>query len=448
VEQLNVVGRRRATLALAVALCITGCSSSSKAEAPPTTPATTVAATTTAEPATTAVPAMTATTATTATTAAPAATSAAASGIAMASPVGPAGDAFYTPPAGEPGKPGTLIWWRDFTAPTGTVGRTILYWSLSATGKPIPVSGVVLAPANGSAAAPNVIAWAHGTAGMGDQCAPSKAFASGTAPELQFAPLVTQTNAVFVATDYEGLGTSGDPAYLVGRSEGQGVLDAARAAQQLNVGVTAASGVLLWGHSQGGGAAAWAAELAPTYAPELRIVGAMLGAPAGELTFGSLSQATDAAQIGYALAAIAGLKAAYPELNVDDVLNAKGQELLAKVVTACGAAPIVAGVRGADLVTAGSVTAPGWADHIAANNPAQLTTPIPLFIYHGDADTTVPVGVSAAMQTKYCKLGVISQRKVYPGKGHVDVIPAALTDLLAFATMRWAGTPPPTNSCP
>ena len=277
--------------------------------------------------------------------------------------------------------------------------------------------------------------------------APSKAFAAGTAPELAFAPLVTQTNALFVATDYEGLGTAGDPAYLVGRSEGQGVLDAARAVQQLNVGATSASPILLWGHSQGGGAAAWAAELAPTYAPELKIVGAMVGAPAGELTFGNLSKATDAAQIGYALAGIAGLKASYPELKIDDVLNAKGQELLAKVVATCNATAVVTGVSGADLVTVGSATAPGWADRIAENNPAQTATSVPLFIYHGDADTTVPVEVSAAMQIKYCKLGVISQRKVYPGKGHVDVIPAALTDLLAFATNRWSGAPP-TNSCP
>ena len=431
-DQLKVVSRRRAAIALAVALCVTGCSSSSKAAVPSATTAsataTTVAATTSIAPATSA-------------------TTIAASGIAPALPVGPIGDAFYKPPAGDPGKPGTLIWWREFSAPSGTIGRTILYWSLSATGKPIPVSGVVIAPANGTTATPDVIAWAHGTVGMGDQCAPSKAFAAGTAPELAFAPLVTQTNAVLVATDYEGLGTAGDPAYLVGRSEGQGVLDAARAVQQLNVGATSASPILLWGHSQGGGAAAWAAELAPKYAPELKIVGAMLGAPAGELTFGNLSKATDASQIGYALAAIAGLKAAYPELNVNDVLNAKGQELLAKVVAACDAAPVVAGVSGADLVTPGSATAPGWADRIAENNPAQTATSIPLFIYHGDADTTVPVEVSAAMQTKYCKLSVISQRKVYPGRGHVDVIPAALTDLLAFATTRWSGAPP-TNSCP
>ena len=431
-DQLNVVSRRRAAIALAVALCVTGCSSSSKAATTTVAaPATTVAATTTSTaPATTAAPA-----------------TSAASGIAPSLPVGPLGDAFYTPPAGDPGKPGTLIWWREFTAPSGTIGRTILYWSLSATGKPIPVSGVVIAPANGTTATPDVIAWAHGTVGMGDQCAPSKAFAAGTAPELAFAPLVTQTNAVLVATDYEGLGTAGDPAYLVGRSEGHGVLDAARAVQQLNVGATSASPILLWGHSQGGGAAAWAAELAPKYAPELKIVGAMLGAPAGELTFGNLSKATDASQIGYALAAIAGLKAAYPELNVDDVLNAKGQELLAKVVAACDAAPVVAGVSGADLVTPGSATAPGWADRIAENNPAQTAPSVPLFIYHGDVDTTVPVEVSAAMQTKYCKRGVISQRKVYPGRGHVDVIPAALTDLLAFATTRWSGAPP-TNSCP
>jgi pimeloyl-ACP methyl ester carboxylesterase len=433
VEQRTVVSRRGAAIALAAALCVAGCSSSKAATPPAAAPSTTVAATTTSTaPATTAAPAAS-------TTAAP---------IATTAPIGPAGDAFYTPPAGSPGKPGTLIWWRDFAAPSGTIGRTILYWSLSATGKPIPVSGVVMAPATGTTATANVIAWAHATAGMGDQCAPSKTFAAGTALELMFfAPLVTQTNAVFVATDYEGLGTAGDPAYLVGRSEGPGVLDAARAAQQLNVGVTPASPILLWGHSQGGGAAAWAAELAPKYAPELKIVGAMLGAPAGEQTFGILSKATDASQIGYALAGIAGLKAAYPELNVDDVLNAKGKELLAKVVTTCNAAPVVAGVSGADLITAGSATAPGWADRIAENNPAQTTTPIPLFIYHGDADTTVPVEVSAAMQAKYCKLGVISQRKVYPGKGHVDVIPAALTDLLAFATTRWAGSPP-TNSCP
>ena len=360
--------------------------------------------------------------------------------------MGPSDASFYTPPAGAQGKPGTLIWARPFTAPAGTTGRTILYWSLSAAGKPIAVSGTVIAPIGTAANDLNVIAWAHGTSGMGDQCAPSHTFADGTAPELQLAPIITQTQAVFVATDYEGLGTAGDPAYLVGRSEGQGVLDAVRAAEQLRLGVSSASRVLLWGHSQGGGAAAWAAELSATYAPDLKIVGAMLGAPAGELSFGNLSLATAPNLLGYALSALAGLRVSYPELKIDDVLNPLGQELLAKVLTVCDAGSVMTGVTGVDLIAPGLAKAAGWADRVTENNPAQLSTQVPLFIYHGDADTTVPAAVSAAMQAKYCRLGVVSQRKVYPGKGHVDVIAAALTDLLAFATARWAGTPP-VNSC-
>jgi pimeloyl-ACP methyl ester carboxylesterase len=361
--------------------------------------------------------------------------------------VGPAGDAFYTPPAGAPGKPGTLIWARDFTAPAGLKGRTILYWSTSATGALVAVSGTVITPTAATATTDRkVMAWAHGTVGLGDTCAPSRHFADGTAPELAFAPLLTQTDAVFVATDYEGLGTAGDPAYLVGRSEGHGVLDAARALQQLSVGVTAASPVLLWGHSQGGGAAAWAAELAPTYAPDLKVVGAMVGAPAGELSLEALTAAVSGNVISDGVAALVGFKAAYPDLALDPFLTPKGLDVVAKLRSNCGEDATVAGLTPADLVLPTLAAAPGWAQRIAENNPAGQATSVPIFMYHGDADTTVPASVSATMLAKYCKLGVMVSRKVYPGKGHVDVIPAALTDLVTYATARWAGTKP-TDSC-
>ena len=39
----------------------------------------------------------------------------------------------------------------------------------------------------------------------------------------------------------------------------------------------------LWGYSGGGLASAWAAEMCGTYAPELDIVGAVLGSPVGDL---------------------------------------------------------------------------------------------------------------------------------------------------------------------
>jgi pimeloyl-ACP methyl ester carboxylesterase len=303
--------------------------------------------------------------------------------------------------------------------PTGLRGWRILYWSTSATGAPVAVSGTVLAPVDTGPvpADRRIIAFAHPTVGMGDQCAPSKTFAQGSTAALAFVPLLAQSGALIVATDYEGLGTAGDAAYLVGRSEGHGVLDSARAAQQLGLGTSKASTVLIWGHSQGGGAAAWAAELAPVYSPDLHVIGAMLGAPVGELS--------------------------------TSMLTTKGREVMAKVRVGCSAEvnTAVAGLTIADLITPALGTNEAWAKRLAENNPAGQTTSVPLFIYHGGADTTVPPEISAAMLAKYCKLGVTVQRRVYPGKGHGDVVQAAFTDLITFATARWAGTNP-IDSCP
>lgn len=356
-------------------------------------------------------------------------------------------DPFYATPSGGPGSPGALIRSRPFTAPAGLQGWTILYWSRSATGNPIAVSGTVIAPTvAGAPSDRRVIAWAHGTVGLGDQCAPSHHFADGTAPELAFAPLLTQTAAVFVATDYEGLGTTGDAAYLVGKSEGQGVLDAALAAQQMSIGVTPASSVLIWGHSQGGGAAALAAELAPTYSPDLKVIGAMLGAPAGELGTAQFTADISGSTLAFGLQALVGFNAAYPDLALDNFLTPKGREVVTKLRSNCGEDTTVAGVSATDLVLPSLASAPAWSQRLNENNPAGRVTSVPLFIYHGEADTTVPASVSATILAKYCKLGVTVSRKVYPGKGHVDVIVAALTDLLAFATARWDGVKP-TDSC-
>jgi acetyl esterase/lipase len=147
--------------------------------------------------------------------------------------------------------------------------------------------------------------------------------------------------------------------------------------------------------------------------------------------------------------ALAGFKAAYPELPLDELLTAQGRDVMAKIRVGCSADinTAVAGFTIADLVTPALGTNEAWAKRLAENNPAGQTTSVPLFIYHGGADTTVPPEVSATMLTKYCKLGVVVQRRVYPGKGHGDVVQAAFTDLITFATARWANTNP-IDSCP
>ena len=88
-------------------------------------------------------------------------------------------------------------------------------------------------------------------------------------------------------------------------------------------------------------------------------------------------------------------------------------------------------------------TVPGWSDAYAANEPGHTATSVPIFLYQGEADQIIPVGVSATLLKNYCALGVPVSRKTYPGADHTSVIPAAVVDILAFANDRLAGKPAP-----
>jgi hypothetical protein len=62
--------------------------------------------------------------------------------------------------------------------------------------------------------------------------------------------------------------------YNVGIAEGRAVLDALRAATRVpGAGLQPSAPMAIEGYSQGGGAADWAAQLHPTYAPELHLAG-------------------------------------------------------------------------------------------------------------------------------------------------------------------------------
>jgi alpha-beta hydrolase superfamily lysophospholipase len=371
-------------------------------------------------------------------------------GTAAGGGTAPAGDAFYTPPTPLPaGRPGDVIWSRPFTGPSGSQGWEVLYRSTAVDGTPVAVSGVVIAPATTAAPAPaegrTVLSWAHGTTGMGDACAPSKQYAEGRASEALLAQLAVARGFVYAATDYQGLGPPGDHPYVVGQSEGRNVLDAARAAERLTgTGAGSTSKVLLWGHSQGGGAALFAAELTPTYSPDLQVLGAIAGAPAAELA--TVAAANDGGPYaGFSLMALVGFHAAYPSLSYDAVLNDAGKTAVAAVDDECSDEILqsYAGRHLADFVVADPATVPGWSDAYAANEPGHTATSVPIFLYQGEADQIIPVGVSATLLKDYCALGVPVSRKTYPGADHTSVIPAAVVDILAFANDRLAGKPAP-----
>ena len=59
---------------------------------------------------------------------------------------------------------------------------------------------------------------------------------------------------------------------------------------------------MVWGHSQGGHAALWAGQLAPTYAPELPIVGIAALSPASDPLALSVSVVDHPGGLGASLA--------------------------------------------------------------------------------------------------------------------------------------------------
>lgn len=202
---------------------------------------------------------------------------------ALASPDRWAGDGgvtpFYTWTSPIPDKPGVMLRTEPVAATVSLDGagrsERILYSSVDwlDAKRPTTVSGSVFFP---KGAAPKggwpIIAWAHGTTGVADVCAPS--FMPRSERDQDYLSAWLEAGYAIVATDYEGLGTPGPHPYLQYKSQGQAVLDSARAALAAYPKLLKNS-IVTMGQSQGSGAAIAAAYLAPTYAPDLKIKGAV-----------------------------------------------------------------------------------------------------------------------------------------------------------------------------
>lgn len=366
----------------------------------------------------------------------------------------PEGDAFWVPPDPlPPGQPGDLIWARAVPGPV--VGGTtwlVLYRSLDEDGEPTAVSGVVVVPTGPQPAAPRpVVAVAHSTVGLADRCAPSRVLAGGGGGEVGlFAAAAMAQGWVLAATDYRGLGTPGPHPYLVGQRAGRDVLDIVRAATHLpETGADATSPVILVGHSQGGGASVFAAELAPTYAPELRVVGAVAGAPTTELARRASSwPPTRGQDTGFAMMAVAGFSGAYPQLDEAAVLTGAGQAALPAAEEGC-VADVLAAFADDDPAALFSPTGPdqAWRAALDANVAGGNRTSVPVYVFHGGADTVVPIGWSADYQARACSAGSDVTRVVYPDLDHGSVLQSALGPAFAWLSDRLSDQPAPAG-CP
>lgn len=339
----------------------------------------------------------------------------------------------------------------------GTVWK-VMYASTTLTGRRIAVTGMVVVP-NGKTPSGGwkLLSVAHGTTGIADDCAPSRTDLPRPAgQQLPYTVRIANVDFdrlpqagylkagyVMAMTDYEGLGTPGVHPYLVGPSEGRGVLDAARAARQLPktpVGKTFA----IWGYSQGGHAAAWANDLAASWTPDLHLTGTVAGGPVSEMNLVANTLATTKMEPSLLFMLVAGYAAAYPQLHPSDVLTPAGIQVMKRFEESCNAFRTAArGKPLSTLVKPGFTKNTTWQALLGRSNPAQYGSKppkSPLLILHSADDEVVPVFLSKVMFDRMCTIGWTVDRRVYHnGKGHVAEVVNAMDDGLPWLNARMAG---------
>jgi len=348
---------------------------------------------------------------------------------------------FYAVPSPLPaGAHGTLL--RFEAVPDHPFGDVLLWrvmvLSTSLEGTPVAVTGLVMAPPGPAPAGGwRLLGLAHGTAGITDDVAPSRTLEGG---ELEAAPSAVAAGYVVAITDYEGLGTPGVHPYLVGASEGRGVLDSIAAARQLP-GLEVEDRYAIWGYSQGGHAAAWAHELDAAWGPGVPLVGTVVGAPATEMQaiFGVLG--TLGGDLVRFFFIVAGYAAAYPSADPALVLTEAGLAVLARADDCADALERAIGDQtAADLIRPDVATVEPWATLMAANDPGHIRVDSPVLILHSAADTTVPAILSEMLYDRMRSVDQEVERRILPEGDHVGAIPAAMADGLAWLDTRYSSS--------
>ena len=291
-----------------------------------------------------------------------------------------------------------------------------------------------------------MIGYAPGTQGMADRCAPSRQFSEGIEYEGLVMEGLLQRGYAIAMPDYEGLGTAGVHTYMDRVSQGRATLDAVRAAQRLTgTGLSSSSPVGLQGYSQGGGAAAAAVELAASYAPDLRLKGAVVGAVPAEL--GAVATNLDGGPFSaFAFFALRGLAASY-DIDLAPYLNDAGRATMDAVEQDCVFDLLDnAFVRSETLSADGRpmselMTREPFRTVIADQRIGTIRPAVPVLVSHSTLDDTIPYAVGRAMARSWCSKGANVRFSANVAPLHVGGIVPHAAEAQLFWEARFAGLP-------
>lgn len=285
-----------------------------------------------------------------------------------------------------------------------------------------------------------VIAWAHGTVGLGDDCTPSAL--PRTPRDNEYLSHWLDQGYAVVASDYAGLGTPGLMSYLNSVTTAHGVIDSVIAAHRMDFPLSPKWAIV--GQSQGGGAAVasarWATEFSRGSGLDYRGVVAT-GTPANIQKF--VAQAGPDLQLpelgpianAYTAYIIAALREARPDLDINSVLSPAGLNAAARAETVC-VHPLtdeLAQLSPAAMFSAPLSSIPGIEDALHDF----MGTPVsgfdrPIFLGVGLLDRDVPPESTLAFYDQLVANNQNVELRVYPEEDHSGTVLASLVDSTPF----------------
>lgn len=358
-------------------------------------------------------------------------------------------DGFYSAPADINAHPNGQVLRSRLIPQVGYPGATVwqlLFRSQNSAGNPIAGVTTLLLPPGGGANRP-LVSYQPFVNSLGTQCAPSHTLFNGSLQEASALNMLLGRGWAVNVPDHLGPNEAYGAAMLGGRL----VLDSLRAARSFGPAVLGGSPIALAGYSGGGMATGFAAALAPSYAPELPIIGAAQGGVPVDLG----QVAVDAGLrpnplFGLGLAAGMGMEREYPtRMHLTDNLNDRGHALEHQIANSC--------VN--DIISAGSGLSlpalrkpgvfdadPSTKDVIHENSLAMFpgVPRIPIYEWHGGSDL-VSVPLAQRMAGRYCASGVHMDFVVMPGLDHGGAMVLGIIPAFSFLADLFAGRPAPSN---
>ena len=310
-------------------------------------------------------------------------------------------------------------------------------------------------PANGWP----IVAWAHGTTGVADKCAPSQQGLNGTQYLLQ---KLLAAGYVVVAPDYEGLGEpSGKEShpFLNLKSEAYSITDAVVATRNYldKQGKKTARQWVTVGHSQGGHAALGAAQYASraqldykgtvAIAPASNLAAILLGGEAAVANYPANIQIPVLASLDtFTSLIVAGLQGHNVSVSYNDVFKPDTAKIAPIAETECSSTvgddlgegmEIYAAKNSNSLMGYGRnqdnfMNLPVISNFLTKDSQPLLTkVSTPVIIYQGEKDATVPKAATDLLKASAEAKGTKIEYKTDPEWTHTTAYTANFDNFVA-----------------